>query len=441
MQSPPRMPQTILVLGFLGVLCVVPLGQVGLELYRGEPVQFTDLFRHVPAERDLRRFERALEEKWWGSQTVRPWTQGLLFRLFGDMGAKGLMGREGWVFYKPGVRYLVERDRAETGAAARPRRFDAAVEAIVRFRDQLQGRGVHLLVVPAPGKASVYPDRLTGRAAGAQATFRSPTEDLLEELSRRGVASVDLFSLFRARRSRVPPRGGGALYLARDTHWTPGGAAIAAEAAARKLRALGWAPKPHREYRTQRLRVIRRGDVPQMLRVPGMPEAFPAETVECEQVLDKAAGAMVPPAGGRSGTYSNDHLKDTPLESSVLVLGDSFCRIYQTREPRSLGRVAGRTDAAAPARKGAARRGTRRLIPGSAGFCSLLARALKAPVDYVIDDGGAATAVRQKLSTNAEILENKKVVVWELAERELSLGPKGWENVPLPPEPPERTPR
>jgi len=150
---------------------------------------------------------------------------------------------------------------------------------------------------------------------------------------------------------------------------------------------------------------------------------------------------MVPHPGAPSGTYSNDHLKDTPLESSVLVLGDSFCRIYQTREPRSLGRLAGQVPGTRPAGKRAARRGTSRLLPGSAGFCSLLARSLRAPVDYVIDDGGAATAVRQKLSTNAEILENKKVAVWEFAERELSLGREGWRDVPLPPEPPGRPPR
>jgi hypothetical protein len=439
MQPRSRMPQIVLVVGLLGVIGGVPLGQVALELHRGERAQFTDLFRYAPSERNLRRYERTLEQKWFGSQTVRPWTQWLLFRLFGDMGAKGLMGREGWVFYRPGVRYLVEHGRAETGAAARRPRFGAAVDAIVRFRDQLRGRGVHLLVVPAPGKASVHADRLTAREAGARGTFRSPTEDLLAELGRRGVASVDLFSLFRERRSLAP--SGGALYLACDTHWRPAGAALAAEAAADKLRALGWAPKPQREYRTRRVRVVRRGDVPQMLRVPGISDAFPAETVPCEQVLDEAAGPMVPHPGAPSGTYSSDHLKDTPLESSVLVLGDSFCRIYQTREPRSLGRVAGQAGGTHPAGKRAARGGTRRLLPGSAGFCSLLARSLRAPVDYVIDDGGAATAVRQKLSTNAEILENKKVVVWEFAERELSLGREGWRDVPLPPEPPGRPPR
>ena len=122
----------------------------------------------------------------------------------------------------------------------------------------------------------------------------------------------------------------------------------------------------------------------------------------------------------------NAHLKDTPWEPSVLLLGDSFSRIYQTAEPQSLGRTL--EPAAEPA-------GPKCLLPGSAGFPSLLAEALRAPVDYVLADGGAATDVRRKLSVYGEILEGKKVVIWEFTERDVGLGRRGWEDVPLPPEP------
>ncbi|MCX6929320.1 MAG: hypothetical protein NT154_39780 [Verrucomicrobia bacterium] len=77
--------------------------------------------------------------------------------------------------------------------------------------------------------------------------------------------------------------------------------------------------------------------------------------------------------------------------------------------------------------------GPRRLLPGSAGFISHLARALKVPVDAIVSDGGASTDVRRKLSTNPAILEGKKVVVWAFVERDIALGTKGWEDVPLPP--------
>ena len=409
----------LLVVGFLAVIFGVPAGQVALELCRGERAQFTDLFRYAPTEANLRRFESTLEEHWWGQATVRPWMQRLEFLTLRNMGAKAIMGRDGWVFYRPGVQYLIQANRAGD-----------VIDAIVRYRDQLRRRGIELLVAPVPGKASVYPDKLTQRAEGKEPSFRSPTEDLLEGLGQRGVQTVDLFALFREARSSRSDT----CYLATDTHWTPSGAKLAAEAVARKLGELRWAPAARREYRTQRVAVRRWGDIPEMTQIPGIRERFAPEAVECEQVLDGLVGPMIAGPGGRDGTYANTHLIDTALESAVLVLGDSFSRIYQLPEPRSLGEVLG---GAAESKQPRGRQpvGTKRPLPGSAGFPSLLARALKAPVDYIASDGGAATDVRQRLSVNAEILRNKRVVVWEFAERDVALGAAGWEDVPLPPGP------
>jgi hypothetical protein len=72
------------------------------------------------------------------------------------------------------------------------------------------------------------------------------------------------------------------------------------------------------------------------------------------------------------------------------------------------------------------------LLPGSAGFPAQLALKLGVAVDAIMSDGGAATEVRQRLSTNPEVLEGKRVVIWEFVEREIALGAAGWEDVPLP---------
>jgi len=138
------------------------------------------------------------------------------------------------------------------------------------------------------------------------------------------------------------------------------------------------------------------------------------------QVLDPALGPLVPAASDRPGTY-----RYPGQQASVLVLGDSFCRIYQYPEPPSLGEL----PAAAGRRE---ETGTKRLLPGSAGFVSHLALALQSPVDAIVSDGGASTDVRRRLSTNPEIIEGKKVVVWEFVERDIALGRAGWEDVPLP---------
>jgi hypothetical protein len=162
-----------------------------------------------------------------------------------------------------------------------------------------------------------------------------------------------------------------------------------------------------------------------MMQIPGLRQAFGSQTVACEQVLDPVRGLLLPTPSDRPGTY-----RAAGQQASVLVLGDSFCRIYQYPEPASLGELADASAAAAAAKE---EPGSKRLAPGSAGFISHLALALKAPVDAIYSDGGASTDVRRKLSTNPEMLEGKKVVVWEFVERDIALGAQGWEEVPLPP--------
>ena len=427
MASGCRTSQTVLVAGFLAISFGVPLGQIGVELWRGEPVQFTDLFRHAPTQRHLRDFEQGLEDQWWGQRIVRPATQGMLFAMLGDTGAKALRGRGDWMFFRPGVRYIAESDR--------PGR-DGVAAAIVEYRDQLKQHGIELLVVPVPGKASVYPDRLTHRFDGNDFEFRSPTEELIEKLADHQVETVDLFARFReARRGERLAVSEEAYYLTRDTHWTPAGAKVAAEAVARRMRGLGWAPERPWDYTIEQVRVARRGDVPQMMQIPGRWQFASPQMVDCRRIVDRLAGPMVPSAGGRDGRFINGHLVDTPLQPAILLLGDSYSRIYQIAEPASLGELIEPTgDARAHVReKGTSAVAGKRLLPGSAGFPSLLMWELKAPVDYVVSDGGAATDVRRRLHVDPEILEGKKVVIWQFAERDIGLGRAGWQTVPLPP--------
>jgi hypothetical protein len=175
------------------------------------------------------------------------------------------------------------------------------------------------------------------------------------------------------------------------------------------------------EFQTRNISVTRWGDILDMMQIPGLRDTFPPMRVECEQVLDPAQGLLVPSSADRPGTY-----RFPGQGTSVLVLGDSFCRIYQFPEPQSLGE----TPTAATSQKEES--GTKRLLPGSAGFISHLALALKSPVDAIVSDGGASTDVRRKLSTNPEILEGKRVVIWEFVERDIALGAQGWGDVPLP---------
>jgi hypothetical protein len=131
----------------------------------------------------------------------------------------------------------------------------------------------------------------------------------------------------------------------------------------------------------------RPSDIARMTRVPLIETSFPPEDVACRQVFDPATGALY---------------KDDPA-SPVLVLGDSFLRIYQTDEPRA------------------------------AGFIAHLARNLKRPLASIVNDGGASTLVRQELARRPQLLAGKKIVIWEFVERDLRYGTDGWKPVPLTP--------
>jgi hypothetical protein len=251
MLNPTRKSEWVLLICFLAVIAGVPITQTCIELARQERVQATDLFRYRPTAKNLRQFEHTLEEKSWFQQQLRPLLQWFLFVTLQDTGAKGVLGRDRWLFFRPDLRYLVEPDRLEGEVSDSkwvppPDRYthrESVERAILRFRDQLKQRGITLLVMPVPGKPSVYPDQVTAREAGRERLFRSPTSELLEGLQRQGVATVDLFAAFReARESAGQGPITAPLYLAHDTHWTPLGAQIAARAVASKLGEMRLAP-------------------------------------------------------------------------------------------------------------------------------------------------------------------------------------------------------
>jgi hypothetical protein len=374
-------PQLVLPLAFLAIISSVPVVQVVFEAGRGERPQALEIFKREPTARNLRAYERGLEDASWVAEKLRPWVQYVQFAWLKDGGPKALLGRDGWLFYGPGVRYLTERPGARPAAATAADAF----AAILDFREQLAARGIRLLVMPAPNKESVYPEKLTRRAAAMTMAMSPETKELLGRLKGAGVDVVDLFALFAARkaagRTPSPP-----LYLAQDSHWSPAGAELAARAVAREMLEQGWVRPGSVAYEASPSPTRRIGDVLRMLRVPRLEGGLAAETAPCRRVLRRDTGEP----------YRDD------AGSEVLVLGDSFLRIYETDEP------------------------------GAGGFVAHLARELKRPVASIINDGGGSTLARQELSRRAAWLANKKVVIWEFAERDIRLGTEGWQRVPLP---------
>ena len=364
---------------FVLVIFGVGLIQAALELRQEKRPGIVDLVTQVPTEAALRAFEKNLEAHSWLLRGLLPWMQYAQYVALDDVGDKGLVGRDGWLFYKPGVRYLTQAPPGATGAGD-------AVSAILSFRDRLAGRGIQLLVVPVPGKASVYPEMLSSRSIGRQQPVNTATLDTIARLREAGVEVLDLTAVFAQARALSSAVEHAPLYLAQDTHWTPEGMRLAAKSVARRVLDRGWVEQGETDYALKTVTIHRVGDVLRMMQVPQIERHSTPEEIQGAQIVERPTG--VP--------YHDDP------GSPVLVLGDSFLRIYQSDEP------------------------------GSGGFIAHLAHALQFPLASIVNDGGASTLVRQELSRKPALLENKRVVIWEFVERDIRFGTEGWQDVPLP---------
>jgi hypothetical protein len=373
-------PQFGLILLFLGIVGSVPLSQAVMEACRGERPLALEIFHTKPTRQNLRAYESNLGDASWAVAKFRPWAQYAQFAWFKDGGEKALLGRDGWLFYRPGVEYATERPgtRHPTTTAA------DAISAIIDFQDQLAARGIHLLVMLAPDKESVYPERLTRRAGALEIMTSPETREVLSRLKAAKVEIIDLFDLF-ARAKAAAPATSPALYLQQDSHWSPAGVELAARAVAQRVIQYGWVEPGTVAYAIKPSPVGRVGDILRMLQVPQLESEAPVEMASCRQVSRADTGEP----------YKDD------ARSQILVLGDSFLRIYQTDEP------------------------------GAAGFIAHLSKELRKPVASIVNDGGASTLVRQELTRRPSLLNSKKVVIWEFVERDIRLGLEGWQQVRL----------
>jgi len=370
-----------LTLSFIVIIFSVSLTQILIELSSGHRPLLAELFAQKPIKANLRVFEKEIEETCWFSQKLRPCMQYLRFIVLKDTGDKAIMGRDGWLFYKPTVQYLTQRWPEPNGSGHNE---SDCFSAILSFRDQLKERGIQLLVVPVPNKASIYPQKLVSGTSRTKQPVNPYTLEIISKLEKAGVEVVNLFEVF-SQTSDIEHLES-MYYLPQDTHWSPHGMRTAAKAAARRIVDLGWAGKGVVKYDLKPVKIERHGDVLQMIQVPQIKRCFTPQQVHCTQIIDADDGRLY---------------EDEP-DSEILVLGDSFLRIYEQDEP------------------------------GSAGFIAHLARELGLPLASIVNDGGASTLVRQQLSRRPGLLYNKKLVIWEFVERDIRFGTEGWQQIPLP---------
>ena len=360
----------------------------------------------VWTSRYLRAFEKKVEDENALVLAVRPRYQLAVWKIFNDPGEKVVLGNgEGrWLFYRQDVEFLVQPSPLDVRSA----KLDNPIQAILKFRDQLKAKGVELLVVVTPGKPSIYPERLT--AAGINITGANAAghgKAILDSLAKLGLNTVDLYTPLLA--AKADDAKFGPLYLNDDTHWTPRGAEIAANVIAKKVGELAESGvvnigEPSMEFVASDSIADRMGDIGEMSGLNKF-NVFKAQKVTGHVIYQQEISERTEPPQDSllDSTVVRDTtktpFKDDFRKAKILILGDSFSRIYQT-------------DA-----------------PVNAGWIAHFAKEMGRPVASIVSDGGASTLVREKLARKAGVLKGKKLLIWEFVERDLRFGAEGWKEV------------
>jgi len=303
--------------------------------------------------------------------------------------AAAVAGSDGWLFFGGELRLLSlsrfwGNDAAKVSRAHKPDLADP-IPAILDFQQQLKARGIELLVVPVPPKASIYPEKIV---SGFDVRAKDPAPVLhqfYDELRAAGVDVLDLGKLFIEKRDDKR----GPVFCKTDSHWSGIGCALAGEAIAERVR--GKIPKPvtAKEYVAEWKEAEREGDLGTLLGRDG--HKLPPEKIAVQRVSETGTGAAV---------------QEDP-SSPLLLLGDSHTLIYHDRD----------------------------FLPVRAGLVDQLALQLGFAPDLIGTSGSGATPVRinlyRRTVKDPAYLAKKKMVVWCFAAREFTEATEGWAKVPV----------
>jgi hypothetical protein len=344
---------------------------------------------------DIHRYEDALEDASWLTHALLSPTQYILTGIFGAGNEKSYPGLDGWLFYRPDVDYVTGtgflgehqmKRRMGFGTEWRAPPQPDPVKAIVQFHDQLQQRGIGLIVMPTPGKAVIHPEKFVRRYELKAAALHNPSyRQFVDSLRQKGLLVFDVSDELAAARA-----GGAPQFLATDTHWRPDAVERTAARLSEFIDQHVALPKASSAgYTSTRVDVANLGDVAAMLKLPPTQRLYPQEQVSLRQIL----------------TPRNE-LWHADTSADVLFLGDSFGNIY------SLG-VMGWGEAA--------------------GLAEQLSFELQRPLDRMIINDNASFATRaalaRELARGRDRLLGKKLVIWQFADRELTGG--DWKLIEL----------
>jgi len=308
-------------------------------------------------------------------------------KLLEKENAAAVAGVDGWLFLTADLRFLsAGRFWGDSAAAvSRAPRPDFAdpLPAILDFNNQLKERGIHLLVVPVPAKAAIYPEKLVPELTLESGGALMPLDNFYEKLREEGVDVLDLAPRFLECRSKEHED----VFCKTDTHWSGVGCVLAAQAIAERLRDILTGLRSPSTYASQWVEISLEGDLSQLLGAEA--EKPGPEKIPVRRIVDSTAGSSVAP----------------DPNSSLLLLGDSFTLVFHD------------------------------FYATNAGLLDQLALELGICPDLIGTRGSGASAVRVSLYRRAMkdpgYLAKKKIVIWCFASREFTEAAQGWPKLPL----------
>ncbi len=335
------------------------------------------------------QYEKDLKAESFLTQSVVPPIQELLVYA-GSGNEKGYVGRQRWLFYRPGIDYCIgpgfldERQmarRADSGTEWRSAPQPDPRAAILQFHRQLAERNIRLVLMPTPDKATIHPEQFSSRYEGRRMCVHNPSyRQFLDELRAEGILACDVTDALAGHQDD----SGNVAYLATDTHWRPEAMELAAAELTRLIdEEIVFDGAAEVLYRHQPPRDVQNlGDIAMMLKLRQDQSVLDEEVVTIRPVADRAGMPWRP---------------DPAAE--VLVLGDSFANIYSLKAMN---------------------------WGCAAGLVEQLSVTLNRPVDVILRNDNGAYATRETLSRELaqgnDRLAGKGVVVWQFAARELSVG-------------------
>ena len=289
---------------------------------------------------------------------------------------------EGWYFLTQEMRHLSkgafwEKPWEDVAANA-----TNPVPSIVEFHEMLADRGIRLLVVPVPAKASVYPEKLS-----AEFDAEDPVrlKSFLAAIEAQGVEVLDLQDEFLTLRKEEPDTP---WYCQQDAHYSP----VAIEHLVDRI--MGELELPAGESD-----LLQRSDW-ETLSITGdliagseWEGSVPAESLRLRRVSQ----------GGQQGVEPDPG-------SPYLVLGDSHTLVFHEGE-------------------------TNRMHCRGAGVVDHLSFRVGAPVDLVGIQMGGLFQVRKNLFYHATEIpgywDNKKAVIWIFTARDFTESTTQPARIPL----------